>query len=136
MKHLLLIVMMLISTAVLAEETIRIPWKGDYAHNSSKTWSRDNPYDSGFSKFFKNGAPEESGDIQKDGELNAEIILPKDAKGPTPFVIVLHGCDGLSTLSKEWAHHVADMFNAEGVGALSRLVQTHCKPKTPDFSRK
>jgi dienelactone hydrolase len=94
--------------------------------------TKDNPYDSGYSKNFKNGTPEEFGDIQKDGELNAEIIPPKNAKGPVPFVIVLHGCDGLSTLTKEWAHHVADMMNAEGGGVLildsytTRYVDRSC----------
>jgi dienelactone hydrolase len=133
MKRLFLMMLMLVATAASAETTtVRIPWKGDCAHNSSTQWSRDNPYDSGFSKNFKNGAPEEFGDIQKDGELNAEIIPPKDAKGPVSFVVVLHGCDGLSTLEKEWTHHVADVLNAEGVGVLildsytTRYVDQSC----------
>jgi dienelactone hydrolase len=48
--------------------------------------------------------------------LNAEIPLPKNATGPVPFMIVLHGCTGLGTL--EWAHRVADRLNPEGVGVL------------------
>jgi dienelactone hydrolase len=99
-------------------EEVRIPWKGDYAHNSSKTWSKDNPYDSGFSKNFKNGSPEEFGQVQKDGELKAEILVPKGTTGPIPFMVVLHGCTGLETVIEEWAHHVADVLNAEGIGAL------------------
>jgi hypothetical protein len=39
-------------TTTAQAEAIKIPWKGDYPHNSSKTWSRDNPYDSGFSKIL------------------------------------------------------------------------------------
>src|SRR3954452_21151945 len=70
-------------------EEVRIPWKGDYPHNSNKHWSKDNPYDSGFSRNFKNGAPEEFGEVKKDGELKAEILLPKDTKGPVSFMIVL-----------------------------------------------
>jgi hypothetical protein len=84
--------LMLISTAASAEHiTTKIPWKGDYPHNSSKTWSTDNSYDSGFSKNFLNGAPEEGGKVQKEGELDAEIILPEKTTGPIPFVLVLHG---------------------------------------------
>lgn len=113
-------------------EQYRIPWKGDYPHNSSKTWSRDNPHDSGYSKNFKNGAPEEFNDVQKNGELNAEIIAPKNTNGPIPFMVVLHGCAGLETLTKEWAHHVADTLNAEGIRVLvldsytTRYVDRSC----------
>src|SRR5277367_5312316 len=117
MKRIFLLILVLSTTAASAEQ-VRIPWKGDYLHNSSKTWTKDNPYDSGFSKNFKNGTPEEFGEVQKDGELNAFIYSPKDAKGPTPFVILLHGCDGLSTLTREWTAHVADLLNKEGVGVL------------------
>src|SRR3954471_12605230 len=113
MKRIFLMTLILISTAALADPPeIRIPWKGDYAHNSSKRWSKDNPYDSGFSKNFKNGTPEEFGEVKKDGELKAFIYSPK-AQGPMPFVVLLHGCDGLSTLTKEWAAHVADLLNKE-----------------------
>jgi dienelactone hydrolase len=133
MKRLFPMMLMLVATAASAETTtVRIPWKGDYPHNSSKTWSKDNPNDSGFSKNFKNGAPEEFGDVQKDGELNAKIILPKGVTGPIPFMIVLHGCDGLGTLDKEWAQHVADMLNPEGIGVLvldsytTRYVDRSC----------
>jgi dienelactone hydrolase len=134
-KHLFILVLaLLVSTAAALADPpeIRIPWKGDYAHNSSKHWSKDNSYDSGFSKNFKNGTPQEFGDVQKDGELNAFVYTPKDAKGPVPFVIVLHGCDGLGTLAKEWAAHVADLLNKEGVGVLvldsftTRYVDSSC----------
>jgi hypothetical protein len=113
-----LLLVVMVSPANAEQVTVKIPWKGGYPHNSSKTWSKDNPYDSGYSKNFKNGAPEEFGDMQKDGELNAFIYSPKDAKGPVPFVVVMHGCDGLSTLTKEWTQHVADVLNAQGIGAL------------------
>jgi dienelactone hydrolase len=133
MKYLVFVLATLISTAALADPSeVKITWKGDYAHNSSKHWSKDNPYDSGFSKNFKNGTPEEFGEVQRDGELNAFIYSPKDAKGPVPFVVVLHGCDGLSTLTKEWTQHVADVLNAQGIGALvldsftTRYVDNSC----------
>ncbi|MGY4368443.1 dienelactone hydrolase [Bradyrhizobium sp. LB1.3] len=132
MKRIFLLMLVLSTTAASAEQ-VRISWKGDYAHNSGKHWSKENPYDSGFSKNFKNGAPEEFGEVQKDGELNAFIYSPKDAKkGPTPFVILLHGCGGLGTEAKEWAAHVADLLNKEGVGVLvldsftTRYVDKSC----------
>lgn len=59
--------MMLFSPAALANTKpveMKITWKGNYAHNSDKLWSKDNPYDSGFSKNFKNGAPEEFGEVK------------------------------------------------------------------------
>ena len=69
-------------------EMIKIPWKGDYAHNSSKHWSQDNPYGSGFSKNFNNGTPEEMGRVEKSGQLWAEIVpLPgRLATGVTIFL--------------------------------------------------
>ena len=91
MRFFLTILLVLLFNAAQAEPTeVKIAWKGDYAHNSSKQWSKDNPYDSGFSKNFKNGTPQEFGDVQKDGELNAFVYSPKDAKGPVPFVVVVH----------------------------------------------
>src|SRR3982074_2680455 len=119
MRILLTSSIVLFSTAALADPPeVKIPWKGDYAHNSSKHWSRDNPYDSGFSKNFKNGAPEEFGNVQKDGDLNAFIYSPKGAMGPITYVVVMHGCDGMTTSEKEWTAHVADVLNKEGIGAL------------------
>src|SRR3984893_8994823 len=84
MKYLVFILATLAFTAAALAETkpteVKIKWNGDYAHNSSKHWSKDNPYDSGFSKNFKNGTPQEFGDVKKDGELDAFIYSPKDAK--------------------------------------------------------
>lgn len=116
---------------------VRIPWKGDYPHNSSKHWSKDNPYDSGFSNNFNNGAPEEYGQVKKDGELKAEVLLPKGTTGSVPFMIVMHGCGGMDTVTKEWAHRVADLLTTEGFGVLildsftSRFVDKSCG--MPDF---
>jgi dienelactone hydrolase len=132
-----LIILFVLFTSLAHAEMIKIPWKGDYAHNSSRTWSRDNPYDSGFSKNFLNGAPEEGGKVQKDGELWIETVLPENTTGPIPFMLVLHGCTGISSLTSLWAHHVARVLNAEGVGVLildsytTRLVNSSCG--MPDF---
>ncbi|TYL99218.1 prolyl oligopeptidase family serine peptidase [Bradyrhizobium rifense] len=141
MKSIFLLTLLLFSAAASAEE-VKIKWKGDYPHNSSKTWTKDNPYDSGFSKNFKNGTPEEFGEVQKDGELKAFIYSPQAAKGPVPFVILLHGCDGLGTLSKEWAAHVADVLNPQGTGVLvldsftTRYVDRSCGPADLHWGRR
>ncbi|MGY4435077.1 hypothetical protein ACVWWO_007554 [Bradyrhizobium sp. F1.13.1] len=87
MKNLVFVLAALISTAASATPPeVKIPWKGDYPHNSSKHWSKDNPYDSGFSKNSKNGTPEEFGEVQKDGELNAFIYSPVNRRSTgTPY---------------------------------------------------
>jgi dienelactone hydrolase len=127
---------MLFSTAASAE-MVMVPWKGDYGHNSTKTWSRDNPYDSGFSKNFQNGTPEEYSTVKKTGELSAEIFKPANTSGPIPFMIVLHGCTGLDNTTDVWVHEVAEALNAKGVGVLAlnsfrtRSVQKSCG--MPDF---
>jgi dienelactone hydrolase len=136
MRHALPIVMMLISTAASAE-MVKIPWKGDYKHNSIKTWAREDPYDSGFAKNFNNGTPEERGRVEKDGKLWAEIMVPANITGPIPFMLILHGCTGLDFVSNEWAHKVAKELNAEGIGALildsftTRFMAKTCG--MPDF---
>jgi dienelactone hydrolase len=100
-------------------------------------WSSDNPYDSGFSKNFLNGTPEEGGKVQKDGELWVETLLPENTTGPIPFMVVMHGCLGMSTLTTAWTHHIATLLNAEGFGVLildsytTRHVDSTCG--MPDF---
>jgi dienelactone hydrolase len=129
----LVIAFLLHSSSAKAVE-LRIPWKGDYAHNSNHHWSAtDKLYaDSGYSRYFKNGTPEEFGVVEKSGELKAEAIRPKNATGPIPFVIMLHGCGGLDTVTREWAQRSADLFNAEGIGVLvldsftTRYVDKSC----------
>lgn len=131
MRILLTLIVALLSGTANAEQ-FKIPWKGDYAHNSERTWSRENKDDSGFSKNFLNGAPEEGGVIQKDGELWVETVAPDNTAGPIPYVVLMHGCMGMSTLTSAWAHHVAKILNAEGVGVMildsftSRKVEKSC----------
>lgn len=138
MRFFMTTLLILFSTAASAEKQFyKIPWKGDYAHNSAATWSRDNPYDSGFSKNFLNGTPEEGAKIKKAGELWVETVVPDGTTGPIPFMIVLHGCSGITNLTSAWAHHVAQVLNAEGIGVLildsftTRKVQQTCG--MPDF---
>jgi len=130
-RSIFIVVLMLWSTAASAD-MFKIPWKGDYKHNSTAPWSRANKDDSGFSRNFLNGTPEEGGKIQENGELWAETIVPANATGPIPYVVVMHGCMGLSSLTTEWAHHVGKVLNAEGIGVLildsftTRKVEKSC----------
>ena len=117
MKRIVLM-MMMYSTAANAQY-VKIPWKGDYAHNSAQIWSRDNPWDSGFSRNFLNGTPEEGGKVQKEGELKGELWLPPRATGPVPMMIVMHGCTGLADLiEKLWERHVMSQLLDEGIGVF------------------
>ncbi|WP_426611348.1 hypothetical protein [Bradyrhizobium sp. McL0616] len=51
MNYLVFVFVTLISKAALADPPeVKILWNGDYPHTSNKHWSKDNPYDSGFSK--------------------------------------------------------------------------------------
>jgi dienelactone hydrolase len=133
----LIVLLLLLFSATASAEMIKIPWNGDYAHNSNKTWTRDNPYDSGFSKNFLNGTPEEGGKVQKDGEIWIETVVPAGNTGPIPFMVVMHGCMGMSSLTSAWSHHVAKTLNAEGIGVLildsytTRKVEKSCG--MPDF---
>jgi dienelactone hydrolase len=134
--RLLWIFLLTILTSAAYAETVKIKWNGNYPHNSAKIWSRDNPHDSGYSRNFKNGTPQEFDQVQKDGELNAEILLPKDTTGPVPFMLILHSCTGLHDVEK-WAHDTAKQLNDQGIGALildsftTRYVDMSCG--TPDL---
>ena len=44
--------------------------------------------------------------MQKDGELWVETVLDENTAGPVPFVLVVHGCIGMSPLTSTWTHHV------------------------------
>jgi dienelactone hydrolase len=99
-------------------EAIKIPWKGDYAHNFDAIYSPENKYRSGMSKNFLNGAPEEGGKVQRDGQLVAEIMKPKGSTGPLPFVILMHGCTGWTRPVAVWAKEKAKIFLSRGYGVL------------------
>src|SRR6266853_158732 len=117
MRLVIIAALIVFATAARAEK-IRIPWKGDYAHNFDDHYSPQNKYKYGLSKFFNNGAPEEKGKIQKDGELEAELIKPKGAADAAPYVILMHGCSGLTPVVARWAREKARTFLDQGVGVL------------------
>jgi dienelactone hydrolase len=105
------------SPPVLAN-VIKIPWKGDYAHNFDATYSVENKYRSGMSKNFMNGAPEEDRRVQRDGELQSELIRPKNSIGPISILILMHGCSGLTGITATWAKEKAQIFVDQGIGVL------------------
>jgi len=117
MRYLIVSALILLATPAHAEK-VGIPWKGDYAHNSDDHYSPQNKYKSGLSKFFNNGAPEESGKIQREGVLEAELIKPNDAAGMVPYVILMHGCSGLTPPVARWAREKARIFLDQGYGVL------------------
>lgn len=110
--------LLLLASSTASAEQIRIPWKGDYAHNADATYSADNKYRSGLSKNFLNGAPEENGKIQKDGYLLVEVRKPKRKDDPLPFVVLMHGCTGLTPLVAKWADEKSGAFLSQGYGVL------------------
>ncbi len=118
MRPLLIVLFGLIFNAANAEK-IRIPWKGDYAHNSETVWSPENRYHkSGLTKNFMNGAPEEHSKVQRDSVLEAELLLPH-VEQRVPFVILLHGCSGATDrVMQRWSHRVAKALNDQGYGVL------------------
>jgi dienelactone hydrolase len=121
-----------ISSAAGKVLTVKIPWNGDYPHNSDKLYSPEWTF--GWSKNFLNGAPEEHGKVQKDGTLDAQVYLPK-GEGPFAFAILLHGCAGLDKNTRKWADEYVKFLNDRGVGALvldsfgPRLVAESCGAK-------
>ena len=115
MRRLVVIALLLFATTASAE-TVKIPWKGDYSHNSDGHYSPENKYKSGLSKFFNNGAPEERGKIQKEGALEAELIRPTGGGSQSPYVILMHGCSGLTPLVAKWAKEKARIFLDQGYG--------------------
>ncbi len=97
---------------------VKIPWKSDYVHNYDAVYTAENRYRSGLSKNFLNGAPDEGGKVNKDGMLNAEIIRPKGSAGPVPFIILMHGCTGLTKIVTVWAKEKAKVFLDNGFGVV------------------
>jgi dienelactone hydrolase len=139
----LIVAALLLFAAVAHAEKVGIPWKGDYAHNSDDHYSPENKYKSGLSKFFNNGSPEEGGKIQKDGNLDAELLKPKSGgDAPVPYVILMHGCSGLSPPVARWARQKAKIFLDQGFGVVildsfkSRGVKETCGPPNYHWGRR
>ena len=117
MRYFVIVALLVFATAARAEK-VKIPWKGDYAHNFDDHYTPQNKYKSGLSKFFNNGAPEEGGKIQQDGVLEAELMRPKAGADAVPYVILMHGCSGLTPPVARWAREKARIFLDHGYGVL------------------
>src|SRR5215471_660811 len=103
---------LLLPTAALAQEEVRIPWRGGW-----------------LSEFV---------DGQRDGELRGELFKPPGTK-PAPFIVFLHGCDGLNVKTQG---HWATFFTRRGVGFLmvdsfaTRHTESACEPSTQPWVRR
>jgi dienelactone hydrolase len=115
MSRIVSVVIALLATTPALAEMVRIPW---HTSNSSAPWVPDNQYIDGWSKNFMNGTLEERGKTQATGELQADMSRPHGTNGPIPFVIMLHGCDGFSNATKNWAREWGGKFIAAGYGVL------------------
>src|SRR3954452_13913633 len=113
-KYIIPILAILISPALA--ENVKIKWNpGNY----SQPWDTGGSgYIDGWTKNFMNGTVEEHGKTHLDGFLDAEIIKPKWRTGPTPFIVLLHGCSGMNDLLQKWAHGMADKLVPLGYGVL------------------
>ena len=75
------------------------------------------PWRPGNADAFQMGAPEERGARAAQGELSVTLYRP-DGPGPFPFVVLLHGCGGLSAKAMWtlWVEPWVDIFRAHGIG--------------------
>jgi dienelactone hydrolase len=64
------------------------------------------------------GTVEEKGKVKADGELQADMMRPQGGKGPIPFVIMLHGCDGLGRVERNWGRDYGGRLVGAGYGVL------------------
>ncbi|MFX9597088.1 hypothetical protein ABTO83_20050, partial [Acinetobacter baumannii] len=61
-----------------------------------------------------------------------ETMLPDNTSGPIPFVVLMHGCMGMTSVTSAWVHKVGHALNDQGVGVLildsftTRKVEKSC----------
>lgn len=113
-KSLLCSLSLLVNTHFAHAETVSIRWRP----SAPVAWIPGNDYIDGYTPNFKNATVEENGKTQKDGELAAELIVPKGANGPIPFVIVMHGCSGMTQTLRRWASEYGSRLVGAGYGVL------------------
>lgn len=101
-------------------EVIRIKWKPGDRYQSSQPWAKYGSVEiNGWSERFMDGTVEEKGKTAQNGELEGDVLLPKNAKGnPVPFIVFLHGCSGMNNRLKRWSEETASIFLSKGVGVL------------------
>ena len=117
--HYILTVFLLFATTANAQ-TVKIKWTSGDPARSAEPWlaTDGGGYLSGWSKNFMDGTVEERGKVVAEGFLNGEILKPKSAKSPVPFVVLLHGCSGMTPQLWKWAREYANVIVAQGYGAL------------------
>jgi hypothetical protein len=115
MRRNVLAIILALSCSPGRAELVKVPW---HTSSVSAPWVPEDDYIDGWSKNFLNGTLEERGKIKADGELSAEIIVPKGTKGPIPFVIMLHGCSGMDKTLWNWAHDYGGRLVGAGYGVL------------------
>ena len=96
-------------------EMVKIPW---HTSAQSSPWIPGNDYIDGRSKNFMDGTVEEKRKVKAEGELQADMMRPKGAKGLIPFVIMLHGCDGFGRVEKKWGRDYGGRLVEAGYGVL------------------
>ncbi|MGY4512946.1 dienelactone hydrolase family protein [Bradyrhizobium sp. USDA 3650] len=108
-----ILVMIEQSTPALAE-MISIRWRA----SSPMPWVPGNVYIDGYSSNFRNATVEEKGKTQKEGELAAELLVPKGTAGAIPFIVLLHGCGGITSVLKRWANEYGGRLVQAGYDVL------------------
>ncbi len=106
---------LLLANAISTQaDMVSLKWRA----SAPVAWVPGNDYIDGYAPNFMNGTIEEKRKTQKDGKLTAELILPKGSKGPVPFVIMLHGCSGMTGTLKKWANEYGGRLVGAGYGVL------------------
>ncbi|MEY9108187.1 dienelactone hydrolase [Bradyrhizobium yuanmingense] len=113
---LLLGLLLLVSEPVRAQaEMVSIKWRS----SAPVAWVPGNDYIDGYTPNFKNATVEEGGKTQKEGALAAELLMPKGMTGRRiPFVVLLHGCSGMTPSLKKWANEYGGRLVQAGYGVL------------------
>ena len=89
----------LLAACASTDQTVRVPWRAGNAES------------------FQMGAVEERRAQATQGVLSVTMYRPAGA-GPFPFVVLLHGCGGLTHEASwsQWVRPWADLFRAHGIG--------------------
>jgi len=117
--RILLVIFLFVCTAAHAE-MVKIQWSPGDPSRSSEPWltTDGGGYINGWSANFMDGTVEERAKVRPDGFLDAKIIKPSNAAGGLPFVVLLHGCSGMTQQLWNWAHDYANAMVAQGYGVL------------------
>jgi len=115
MRNIVILIASLFSFSSEAQ-TVKIKWNpGSY----SSPWDTGaTGYIDGWTKNFMNGTVEERGKTRSDGYLSAKITKPRQASGPIPFIIALHGCSGVNETTNTWFQRLNDEFVPRGYGVM------------------